>query len=116
MIEQDLNDADSTVKEMTDFSETRVENLEPKENKETSSAAAKKLKDKKSIKKRKQEDSDSSVIESSKDSSVEHRPVNKYCILHGKYTDLYTMVNKHIQKKRGISSFMKKKQAAQYAS
>ena len=33
MIEQGFNYADSTVKEMTDFFETRVENLEPKEDK-----------------------------------------------------------------------------------
>ena len=31
MIEQGFNDTDSTIKEMTDFIETRVENLEPKE-------------------------------------------------------------------------------------
>ena len=33
MIGQGFNYADSTVKEMTDFFETRVENLEPKEEK-----------------------------------------------------------------------------------
>ena len=43
MIEQDFNYADSTIKEMTDFFETRVENLEPREDKKKSSAAAKKL-------------------------------------------------------------------------
>ena len=42
MIEQGFNYADSTIKEMTDFFETRVENLEPKEDKKKSSAAAKK--------------------------------------------------------------------------
>ena len=31
MIEQGFNNADSTIKEMTDFFETRLENLESKE-------------------------------------------------------------------------------------
>ena len=74
--------ADSTMKEMTDFFETRVENLEPKEDKRKSSAAAEKLK--KSYKKRKREDSDSSVIESSEESIEARRPNNNYCILHRK--------------------------------
>ena len=34
MIEQGFNYADSTIKEMSDFFETRVENLEPREDKE----------------------------------------------------------------------------------
>ena len=63
MIEQGFNYADSTIKEMTDFFETRVENLEPKEDKKKSSVAAKKSK--KSLKKRKLEDSNSSVVDSS---------------------------------------------------
>ena len=42
MIEQVFNYADSTVKEMTDFFEHSVENLEPKEDKNKSSAAVKK--------------------------------------------------------------------------
>ena len=46
--------ANSTVKEMTDFFETGVENLEPKEDTKQSAAAAKKCKDKKSTKKQKQ--------------------------------------------------------------
>ena len=49
MIEQGFNYADSTIKEMSDWFETRVENLEPKEEKKKSSAAAKKSK--KTIKK-----------------------------------------------------------------
>ena len=36
MIEQGCNYADSTIKEMTDFFETKVENLEPKEEKKKS--------------------------------------------------------------------------------
>ena len=72
MIERGFNDADSTIKEMTDFFDTRVENLEPKEEKKKSFAAAKKSKDKKNLKKHKQEDSDSSIVESSKDSSVDY--------------------------------------------
>ena len=63
MIEQGLNYADSIMKEMTDFFETRVENLEPKEDKKKSSAAVKKST--KKVKKRKREDYDSSVVESS---------------------------------------------------
>ena len=69
MIEQSFNYADSAIKEMTDFFDTKVENLEPKE-KEKSSAAAKKS-NKKSAKKCKQEESDSSVLESSEESTVE---------------------------------------------
>ena len=41
MIEQGLKYADSTIKQMSDFFETRIENLEPKDDK--SSAASKKL-------------------------------------------------------------------------
>ena len=66
MIEQGFNYTDSTIKEISDFFETRVENLEPKEEKK-SPAATKKLK--KSHKKKKLEDSDSSVLESSKEST-----------------------------------------------
>ena len=74
MIEQDFNYEDSTIKEMTDFFESRVENLELKGEKKKYPAAAKKT-SKKSAMKRKREDSDSSVIESSKESSVERRPL-----------------------------------------
>ena len=62
---------------MTDFFETGVENLEPKEDKKKYSAAAKK-----STKKRKQADSNSSVVELGKESPVEHRPNRKFYILH----------------------------------
>ena len=44
MIEQGFNYKDSTIKEMTDFFGTRVENLEPREDRKKSSAAAKKAK------------------------------------------------------------------------
>ena len=67
MIEHGFNCIDSTIKEMTDFFETWVENLELKEEKKKTSAAAKKSK--KFHKKRKQEHSDFSVIESSKNST-----------------------------------------------
>ena len=76
MIEQDLNYADSNIKEVTDLFETRVENLEPKEEKKKSSAAAMKS-HKKSSKKFKHKDSDSSVVESNEESSIEHRPNRK---------------------------------------
>ena len=39
MIEQGLNCADATIKEMTDFFETRVENLVPKKDKKKASVA-----------------------------------------------------------------------------
>ena len=55
---------------MIDFFETRVENLEPKEEKRKSSVAAKKT-NKKSLKKRKQEDCDSDAVLSSGESSIE---------------------------------------------
>ena len=64
MFEHGFKYADSTIKEMTDLFETRVENLEPKVEKKKSSAAAKKSK--KSHKKKKREDSDSSVVNSNK--------------------------------------------------
>ena len=41
VIEQGLNDEDSTIKEMTDFFEPRVQNLDPKEDKKKSAIAAK---------------------------------------------------------------------------
>ena len=66
MIEQGFNYADSTIKEMTDIFESRVENLEPKEDKKKSSVAFKKAK--KALKKRKREDANSIVIESSDES------------------------------------------------
>ena len=50
---------------MPDFFETRVENLEPKEDKKRSPTAAKKYP--KKIKKREWEDSDSNVVEFSEE-------------------------------------------------
>ena len=47
--------------------------------------AFKKLKKNSFNKKRTRVDSDSSVVESSKDSVEEHRSSRKYCKLHGKY-------------------------------
>ena len=66
MIEKGFKYADSTIKEMTDWIETRVENLEHKEDKKKSSVAAKKSI--KKAKKRKRVDSNSNVVESSKES------------------------------------------------
>ena len=43
MIEEGFNYADSTVKEMTDLSEIRIQNLEPKEDKKKFSASSKKM-------------------------------------------------------------------------
>ena len=42
MIEQGFNYVEFTLKEMTDFFENRVENLEPKEEKKKSTVASKK--------------------------------------------------------------------------
>ena len=74
------NKSHSNVKEMTDFFETRVENVEPEKHKNKYSTESKKKKDKKSFKKRKREYSDSSAVESSKEFSVEHSPIKKYFI------------------------------------
>ena len=46
-IEHGFNHANSVVDKITDFFETRVENLEPRENKKNSSVSYKKKKDKK---------------------------------------------------------------------
>ena len=107
MIEQGCNYVDSTMKEMSVFFETRIENVEPKDDRKKSSTAAKKSK--KSHKKRKREDSEPNVVESSKESTEARRPTRKYCILHGKcshstdnYKDLRTMVIKHKQKKKKL--------------
>ena len=90
----------------SNFFETRVVNLEPKEEKNKSSAGTKKS-NKKSLKKKKQEDSDSCVVESSEESTEACRPSKKYCILQSKCShstdscrDLCAMVNKHKQKKK----------------
>ena len=100
MIEQGFNYTDSTVKEMIDLFETRVENLEPKEKRKKSSAAAKKTKNKKRLKKGKQKNSNSNVLASSKESSMERLV---YCILHGKCNhtmDLCSMMRKNKQRKK----------------
>ena len=100
MIKQGLNLADFTIKKITDFFETRVENLEPKEDRKKSSTASN-LSEKK-LKKRKGEDSDSSVVASSEESTKTRRLTRKYCILHGKCShstdncnDLRAMVKNH---------------------
>ena len=65
MIEEGFNYLDSTVKEMTDFIKTRVDNQGRQEEKKKSSMDLKKKNYEKSTKKRKRADSDSSVVESS---------------------------------------------------
>ena len=62
MIKQCFNYVDSTVKEMTDFFDNCVENLETNEDKIKSSTAAKKCKDKKVNKKQTKADSESKVM------------------------------------------------------
>ena len=70
---------------MTDYFETRVENLDPKEEKQKPSVISKKLKKSFSTKKkRKRADSDPSVVESSEEFITEHRSFKKNCVLHGK--------------------------------
>ena len=98
------------VKEMTDFFEPRVENLEPKEEKKKSSVVAKKKL--KKPKKRKQEDFVSSVVESSEESTTDCCPNKKYCILHDKCSyspenckNLHAMINKHKQKKNNFNTY-----------
>ena len=117
MIEQGFNCADSTIREMTYFFETRVENLEHKDDRKKSSAASKKSK--KTLKKSKREDSDSSVVESSKKSTKACHPTRKYCILHRKCshsTDncnyLRAMVKKYKQrKKKPFKNYVKNNKA-----
>ena len=67
MIKQGFHYTDSTIKEMTDFLETRVETLETKEDRKKSSTCAKKSL--KKAKKRKREDSNYSVVVSSEKST-----------------------------------------------
>ena len=77
IIEQGFNYVSSTVKEMTDFFETREENL----TREESSASFNKNKDKEGYKKRKRADTTSNVVESSKESLMKHRSIMKE-VLH----------------------------------
>ena len=62
MIEYGFNFVNFTIKNMTDFFETRVEKLEPRQHKKQSSTFFKKSKDKKALKKSKRNDSKSSVL------------------------------------------------------
>ena len=73
MIEQGFNYAGFIVREMIDFHETRIEKLQPKEEKKKSSALSNNKLEK--SKKRKMNDYDSSVSESSEYSSMEHKPM-----------------------------------------
>ena len=106
MIEEGFYYANSTIKEMTDFFETRVENLEPKTERQKSFVASKKLKKNSSKKwKRKKADSNSSIIESSEESIQEQGSSRKYFILRGKcnhitdqYKNLHTLVSQHKKK------------------
>ena len=87
MIEHSFNYADSTIKEMTDIFETRVDNLEPNKEKKQSSAASKK---------RKREDSDSNVVESRKESTEASLPSKKYFILHRNAVNLGTVAKIYV--------------------
>ena len=110
MIEHGFNYAYSTIKEMTDFFETRGENLQPKENKSKSSAVVRKYKEKTNTKKRKRANSNSSDAESSKSPFVERRPSEKEHIIidkcfHStdKCKDIRAMISKYRQKQEKIS-------------
>ena len=98
---------------MTDFFQTRVEKLEPQQEKSKSSAAAKKSKDRKSTTKRKRGDFASSA-----------KVWKIFCVAHAKQEVLYsiwkiqsfygqvqglrTMVNKHKQEnKKNFKSYRK---------
>ena len=102
MIEQGLNYEDSTVKEMTDIFETRLKNLEPKENEKKSSTAAKKSKDQISTKKQKRYDSNSRIVESSKGFSVKNTAsyMENVVILQINVRIQRLLVNKYKQKKK----------------
>ena len=69
MIEQGFNYADSSIKQITDFFETRVENLRSGVDKIDILHPPEKFKEKKS-KKKKHDDLNSSVVESREKSSV----------------------------------------------
>ena len=79
---------------MTDFFETRVENMESKEDKKKSSADAKKS-NKKNLKKRKQKESDASIVESSEEFTVERCTYSNYSHSKESCNDLCAMINKH---------------------
>ena len=67
-----------------------------------------------SHKKKKREDTDSSIVESSEESTEARCPNKKYCILHGECSnstdncnDLRAMVSKQKQKKKKVLQTMK---------
>ena len=82
MIEQGFNHADSNIKEMIDFFESRVENFKPKEDKKNLQQLPRNPL--KNLKERKREDFDSSGVECSKESTEALRPSKKNFMLHGK--------------------------------
>ena len=86
MFEEGFNYKDSTSKEMTNFFETRLKNLEPeKDMKKSPVFSKKKVKDKK-FKKRKKNDSNSSGIKLGEESSIDYIPMTtKPCKLHNRY-------------------------------
>ena len=111
MIEQILNYTDSTVLKMIDFFETRVENLNPKED---SASSKKKIKERKSNW-RIWDVSESNVVDSSEESSVDYQSVGrKYYVLHGKCNqitnnskDLKSMDRKPKKKKKNFQTYTK---------
>ena len=84
MIEQGFNYADTTVKEMIDFFETGIENPNPSYDWIKSSMSSKKKKERKFSNKRKQDGYNSSIGDSSEESSVDYKPARKYCIQNKK--------------------------------
>ena len=96
---------------MTDFFETRVENLEHKQEKKNLQQLPRNQRKNLSRIGNEKFSTPSNVVESNEESSVKHKPVRKYCVLHEKRSqssykceDRRTMVNKHKHKKREISN------------
>ena len=101
-----MNQVDFTIKEMGDFFETKVENLERKEQKKNLQQPPRNPARKVS-RIAKQKDSNSSVVESSKESTEARSPSKKHCISNVKCShsidsceDLRAMINKYKQKKK----------------
>ena len=83
-IEQGFNYSNSIIREMTDFFEIRIENLELQEDRKKSSSDYEKKKEKKATKKRKLDDSILNVVKYREESCFDNRPVKKNCSLRKK--------------------------------
>ena len=102
---------------MSDLFETRVENLEPKEDKKNFQQLPRNPRIRSPPKKRKRVGFDVRVVKLSGESSLEHRPVRMYCILYWKCrltTDncknLCAMVDKHKKEEKEMFQVLRNKQ------